>query len=124
AARADFPGGDARALYRSIQKLFALPPETRLLLCHDYLTPTRPSHRWETSVSEQRERNIQINAATTEDGFVQFRTERDKQLATPKLLFASVQINMRAGRLPPPEANGRSYLKIPIRQDEVPAARH
>lgn len=117
AARADFPGGDARALYRSIQTLFALPPESRLFLCHDYLTPTRPSHRWETSVAEQREKNIHINAATTEDEFVKFRIERDKQLATPKLLFASVQINMRAGRLPPPEANGRSYLKIPIRQD-------
>jgi glyoxylase-like metal-dependent hydrolase (beta-lactamase superfamily II) len=117
AARADFPGGDARALYRSIQKLFALPLETRLFLCHDYLTPMRQSHRWETSVAEQREKNIQINAATTEDEFVKFRTERDKQLATPKLLFASVQINMRTGRLPPPEANGRSYLKIPIWQD-------
>jgi glyoxylase-like metal-dependent hydrolase (beta-lactamase superfamily II) len=104
AARADFPGGDARALYHSIQKLFALPPETRLFLCHDYLTPTRQSHRWETSLAEQREKNVQINAATTEDEFVKFRTERDKQLASPKLLFASVQINMRAGCLPPPEA--------------------
>lgn len=113
-ARADFPGGDARALFRSIQKLYALPSETRLFLCHDYLTEKRQTHRWETTVAEQQEHNIQINAATSEEGYVRFRTERDKGLATPTLLFASVEINMRAGQFPPPESNGRSYLKVPI----------
>ncbi len=115
-ARADFPGGDARALYRSIQKLYSLPAETRLYLCHDYLTEQRPVHRFETTVAEQRQYNIQINAATSEEDYVRFRTERDKGLATPKLLFASVQVNMRAGRFPPPESNGRSYLKVPIKR--------
>ncbi|MGH8657272.1 MAG: MBL fold metallo-hydrolase [Gammaproteobacteria bacterium] len=113
-ARADFPGGDAHVLYRSIQKLYALPPETRLFLCHDYLTEKRQIHRWETTMAEQQEHNIHINAATSEETYVQFRNGRDKQLATPKLLFPSVEINMRAGQFPPPESNGRSYLKIPI----------
>jgi len=113
-ARADFPGGDARQLYRSIQKLYALPPETRLFLCHDYLTEKRREHRWETTVAEQQEHNIQINAATSEEAYVQFRNARDRRLATPKLLFPSLEINMRAGHFPPPESNGRSYLKIPI----------
>ncbi len=116
-ARADFPGGDARALYRSIQRLYALPPETRLFLCHDYLTEKRPVHRCETLVSEQKAHNIQIDATTGEEDYVRFRTERDKGLATPKLLFASVQVNMRAGRFPPAESNGRSYLKVPIRRE-------
>jgi glyoxylase-like metal-dependent hydrolase (beta-lactamase superfamily II) len=115
-ARADFPGGDARTLYCSIQKLYALRPDTRLFLCHDYLTEKRQHHRWETTVAEQREHNIQINAATSERAYVEFRTARDKQLATPKLLFPSVEVNIRAGRFPPPESNGRSYLKIPITQ--------
>ncbi len=113
-ARADFPGGDARTLYRSIQRLYALPPETRLFLCHDYLTEKRPVHRFETTVAEQKAHNIQINAETREEDYVRFRIERDKGLATPKLLFPSVQVNMRAGRFPPAESNGRSYLKIPI----------
>ncbi|MGH8507208.1 MAG: MBL fold metallo-hydrolase [Gammaproteobacteria bacterium] len=117
-ARADFPGGDAHTLYRSIQKLYALPPETRLFLCHDYLTEKRQAHRWETTVAEQREYNIQINAGTTEEAYVQFRNARDKQLAAPKLLFPSVEINIRAGRFPPPESNGRSYLKVPITRAE------
>ncbi len=115
-ARADFPGGDARALYHSIQRLYALPPETRLFLCHDYLTPTRQAHRWETTVAEQRAHNIQITAATGEEDYVKFRSERDRGLATPKLLYASVQVNMRAGQFPPPERNGRSYLKVPIKR--------
>jgi glyoxylase-like metal-dependent hydrolase (beta-lactamase superfamily II) len=115
-ARADFPGGDARVLYRSIQKLYALPPETRLFLCHDYLTEKRRVHRFETTVAEQKQHNVQINAATREEDYVRFRTERDRSLATPKLLFASVQINIRAGRFPPPESNGRSYLKVPIKR--------
>ncbi|MGR9106575.1 MAG: MBL fold metallo-hydrolase [Gammaproteobacteria bacterium] len=115
-ARADFPGGDAHDLYRSIQKLFALPAETRLYLCHDYLTETRKEHRWETTVAEQRENNIRLNAATSEEAFVEFRTRRDKELEAPRLLFPSVQMNIRAGQLPPAESNGQSYLKIPIRR--------
>ncbi|MGH8467434.1 MAG: MBL fold metallo-hydrolase [Gammaproteobacteria bacterium] len=116
-ARADFPGGDARMLYRSIQKLYALAPETRLFLCHDYLTEKRRTHRWETAVAEQQEHNIQINAATSEEDYVRFRNARDKQLATPKLLFPSLEINIRAGQFPPPESNGRCYLKVPINRD-------
>ncbi|MFH0342497.1 MAG: hypothetical protein ACHBNF_10275 [Chromatiales bacterium] len=117
-ARADFPGGDARTLYRSIQKLYALPPETRLFLCHDYLTEKRGTYRWEITVAEQQEHNIQINAATSEEAYVRFRNARDKQLATPKLLFPSLEVNMRAGQFPPPESNGCSYLKIPITRAE------
>ncbi|MGH6949542.1 MAG: MBL fold metallo-hydrolase [Gammaproteobacteria bacterium] len=119
-ARADFPGGDARALYRSIQKLYALPPRTRLFLCHDYLAEKRQTHRWETTVAEQQEHNIQINATTSEEAYVEFRNARDKQLATPKLLFPSLEINMRAGQFPPPESNGRSYLKVPITRADYP----
>ncbi|MFH0342490.1 MAG: MBL fold metallo-hydrolase [Chromatiales bacterium] len=119
-ARADFPGGDARTLYRSIQKLYALPPQTRLFLCHDYLTEKRREHRWETTVAEHREHNVQITATTSEEGYVRFRAERDKGLATPKLLFPSLEVNMRAGQFPPPESNGRSYLKIPITRADVP----
>ena len=115
-ARADFPGGDAWALYRSIQRLYALPPETRLFLCHDYLTEKRRVHRFETTVAEQKQHNVQINAATREEDYVRFRSERDRGLATPKLLFASVQVNIRAGRFPPAESNGQSYLKIPIKR--------
>jgi glyoxylase-like metal-dependent hydrolase (beta-lactamase superfamily II) len=114
-ARADFPGGNPRDLYHSIQKLFALPAATRLYLCHDYLTETRREHCWETTVAGQQDQNIVLNAATSEHDFVEFRTKRDKELAAPRLLFPSVQLNIRAGHLPPPESNGRTYLKIPIR---------
>jgi len=113
-ARADFPGGDARELYHSIRRILALPPETRLFLCHDYLGPGRAEHKWETTVAEQRAHNVHVHDGVTEDAFVKLRTERDKLLATPPLLFAAVQVNMRAGRLPAPEANGVSYLKIPV----------
>jgi glyoxylase-like metal-dependent hydrolase (beta-lactamase superfamily II) len=115
-ARADFPGSDTRLLYRSIQRLYALPPEARLFLRHDYLTEKRRVHRFETTVAEQKQHNVQINAATREEDYVRFQTERDRGLATPKLLFASVQVNIRAGRFPPPESNGRSYLKVPIKR--------
>jgi glyoxylase-like metal-dependent hydrolase (beta-lactamase superfamily II) len=115
-ARADFPGGDARDLYRSIRKLFELPPRTRLFLCHDYLTEPRKEHCWQSTVTEQRERNVVLNASTREEDFVAFRTRRDKELPPPRLLFPSVQMNIRAGRMPPPESNGKSYLKIPIRE--------
>lgn len=112
-ARCDFPGGDARQLYRSIQRLLALPPETRLFMCHDY-APGGREYKWETTVAEEREANIHLKGGVTEDAFVEMRTARDKQLAMPVLLLPSVQVNMRAGELPPPEDNGVSYLKIPL----------
>ena len=113
-ARTDFPGGDARRLYRSIQKLLQLPAETRLFLCHDYKAPGRDDFRWETTVGEQR-RNVHLADGVTEDDFVSMRETRDATLSTPKLLLPSIQVNIRAGRLPPAEANGVSYLRIPVR---------
>src|SRR5208337_222617 len=113
-ARADFPGGDARQLYRSIQKIFALPPQTRLFLCHDYLPPGRTEYRWETTIAEQRAHNIQINDGVTEDQFVEIRKRRDATLEMPRLIIPSVQVNMRAGQLPPAEDNGVTYLKVPV----------
>jgi len=114
-ARADFPGGDARQLYRSIRRLLALPPETRLFLCHDYKAPGRETYAWETTVAEERARNIQIHDGISEDAFVAARNARDKTLAAPLLLLPSVQTNIRAGNLPPAEDNGVHYLKIPVR---------
>lgn len=113
-ARTDFPGGDARQLYRSIQKLLSLPGETRLFLCHDYKAPGRDEFQWETKVADQR-RNVHLAACVTEDEFVRMREERDATLSTPKLLLPSIQVNIRAGRLPPAEENGVSYLRIPVR---------
>lgn len=113
-ARCDFPGGDARQLYRSIQKIFALPPETRLFLCHDYKAPGRDEYRWETTVAEQRASNIHVHDGAPEDDFVAMRTARDATLSMPRLILPSVQVNMRAGDLPPPEENGVRYLKLPL----------
>ena len=113
-ARADFPGGDARKLYRSIQKIFALPDETRMFLCHDYKAPGRDEYRWETTVGEQKHSNIHVHAGISEEEFVAMRTARDKTLAMPRLILPSVQVNMRAGRLPDPEDNGVRYLKLPL----------
>ena len=113
-ARCDFPGGDARTLYRSIQKIFDLPDKTRLFMCHDYKAPGRGEFAWETTVAEQRAKNIHIRDGVSEDEFVAMREERDKGLAMPKLLLPSVQVNMRAGAMPPPEENGFSYLKTPV----------
>lgn len=118
-ARADFPGGDARALYRSIRRLFALPPATRLFLCHDYKpAPTRGSGRadfaFETTVAAQRANNIHVREGVSEADFVAMREARDKTLATPQLLLPSIQVNLRSGALPPAEANGVSYLRIPV----------
>lgn len=113
-ARTDFPGGDAGTLYRSIQKVLSLPPETRLFLCHDYKAPGRDAFAWETSVSAERERNIHVHDGVTEEDFVKMRTERDAVLDMPALILPSVQVNMRAGNLPPEEDNGVSYLKIPV----------
>lgn len=113
-ARADFPGGDAATLYRSIQKLLALPNSTRVFLCHDYKAPGRDAFAWESTVKEQRESNVHLRLDTTEQEFVSMRNERDQSLAAPTLLLPSVQVNIRAGELPPPEKNGISYLKIPL----------
>lgn len=112
-ARADFPGGDARTLYRSIQKLLALPPETRLFVCHDYKPEGRDDYAWETTIGEER-KNKHI-AGASEDDFVAMRESRDAGLAAPLLLLPSIQTNIRAGRLPPTEANGVSYIKIPVK---------
>lgn len=115
-ARADFPGGDARALYRSIRRLLDLPPATRLFLCHDYLPKEgRGTHAWETTVADQRARNVHAHDGVSEDDFAAMRTARDKGLPAPRLLLPSVQVNIRAGRLPPAAANGVTYLKIPVK---------
>jgi glyoxylase-like metal-dependent hydrolase (beta-lactamase superfamily II) len=113
-ARCDFPGGDARQLYQSIQKILALPPETRLFLCHDYKAPGRDDYAWQTSVADEKTKNIHVHEGISEDDFVQMRTERDKTLDMPVLILPSVQVNMRAGDLPPAEGNGVRYLKIPL----------
>jgi glyoxylase-like metal-dependent hydrolase (beta-lactamase superfamily II) len=113
-ARCDFPGGDAKTLYRSIHKVLALPPETRLFLCHDYKAPGRDAFAWETTVADELKKNIHVNEGVGEDEFVKMRTERDQTLDMPVLILPSVQVNMRAGHLPPPEDNGISYLKIPV----------
>ena len=112
-ARADFPGGDAATLYHSIEKILALPPETRLFVCHDY-GPDGRAIAWETTVAEQRARNKHVRAGISEAEFVKMRTERDKCLSVPQLLIPSIQINLRAGELPPPEDNGISYIKVPL----------
>ena len=113
-ARCDFPGGDAGVLYDSIQKLFALPEETRMFLCHDYKAPGRDTFVWETTVAEQKRANIHVRTGTTRASFIAMRTARDKTLAMPALILPSVQINMRAGNMPPAEDNGLSYLKLPL----------
>ena len=113
-ARCDFPGGDARTLFRSIQKIMALPDDTRLFMCHDYLPDSRSDYAWETTVGEQRKNNIHVHEGVSEEDFVQMRTERDKKLQMPRLILPSVQVNMRAGHFPPAEDNGVSYLKIPV----------
>ena len=112
-ARCDFPGGDAHTLYRSIRRLLSLPPETRLFMCHDY-PPNGREVRWTCTVADQRAQNIHVHDGITEDAFVEMRTRRDATLEMPVLILPSVQVNIRAGALPPPEANGVSYLKIPV----------
>ena len=114
-ARTDFPGGDARQLYRSIHKLLALPPETRLFMCHDYKAPGRDDFAWQTTVGEQRAGNVHIGAGVSEDDYVAMRETRDATLSAPKLLLPAIQVNIRAGRMPPPEENGVSYLRIPVK---------
>jgi glyoxylase-like metal-dependent hydrolase (beta-lactamase superfamily II) len=114
-ARADFPGGDARMLYRSIQKLLSLSPETRLFMCHDYKAPGRDDYAWETTVGEERARNVHVGKGVSEDEFVAMRERRDATLAAPVLLLPSIQVNIRAGKFPPAESNGVRYLKVPVK---------
>jgi glyoxylase-like metal-dependent hydrolase (beta-lactamase superfamily II) len=112
-ARADFPGGDARTLYRSISRVLALPAETRLFMCHDYGADGREI-RWETTVADERANNIHVRDGMSEDDYVTIRTARDATLSAPRLILPAIQVNMRAGQFPPPEADGRRYLKVPI----------
>lgn len=114
-ARADFPGGDARSLYRSIQRILSLPAETRLFMCHDYKAPGRDAYAWETTVGEERARNVHVRDGVSEDEFVAMREARDAKLAAPLLLLPSIQVNIRAGKFPPAESNGVHYLKIPVK---------
>jgi glyoxylase-like metal-dependent hydrolase (beta-lactamase superfamily II) len=114
-ARADFPGGNARSLYRSIKRLLALPSSTRLFMCHDYKAPGRDHYAWETTVAEERANNRHVKDGVSEDDFVSMRQARDATLAAPELLMPSIQVNMRAGMLPPADENGVRYLKIPVR---------
>lgn len=113
-ARADFPGGNASDLYRSIRKLLALPPETTLWMCHDYKAPGRNEYAWQTTVAEERARNVHVHDGIEEKDFVAMRTARDKTLAMPVLILPSVQVNIRAGQMPPPEDDGKVYLKLPV----------
>ena len=113
-ARADFPGGDARIMYRSIQKILSLPEDTKLYMCHDYKAPGRDQYRWETTVAEERAANVHVGEGKSEDEFVAMREARDSSLEMPTLILPSVQVNIRAGEMPPAEDNGVSYLKVPI----------
>jgi glyoxylase-like metal-dependent hydrolase (beta-lactamase superfamily II) len=112
-ARCDFPGGDARSLYRSIHKILSLPDQTRLFVGHDYGTELRP-HAWETTVGEEKRENICVGEAVSEEEFITMRQERDQTLNPPRLIWPSIQVNMRGGAMPPAEKNGISYLKIPL----------
>ncbi len=113
-ARCDFPGGDAAALYRSIHKLFTLADNTRLFMCHDYKAPGRKEYANETTVADERRDNVHVHEGISEADFVRMRTERDRTLGMPRLILPSVQVNMRAGRMPPAEDNGQVYLKVPV----------
>lgn len=113
-ARCDFPGGDARVLFQSIRTLFALPDATRLFMCHDYKAPGRDDFRFQTTVGEERAHNVHVHEGIAESDFVAMRSDRDATLGMPTLILPSVQINMRAGQLPPAEENGTRYLKIPL----------
>ena len=113
-ARCDFPGGDARTLYRSIQKILALPPETKVFVGHDYLSESRKTHDWETTVAAQRAENIHLRGGVSEADFVARREARDATLAPPNLILPSLQVNIRAGEMPPPDRDGRVYLRLPV----------
>ena len=113
-ARADFPGGDARKLYRSVRRLMSLPDSARVFLCHDYKAANRNEFAWETTILAERAGNVHLHDGVTEDNFVEMRRARDATLEMPNLILPSLQVNMRAGRLPPPDDNGTSYLKLPL----------
>ena len=113
-ARTDFPGGDSATLYQSIQRIFQLPDQTRLFMCHDYKAPGRDQFAWQTTVAEQRKNNVHIHQGVSQDEFVDFRDTRDATLGMPKLILPSIQVNIRAGELPPAEDNGVVYLKTPL----------
>ncbi|MCC7427358.1 MAG: MBL fold metallo-hydrolase [Alphaproteobacteria bacterium] len=113
-ARADFPGGDARTLYRSIRRILDLPAGTRLFICHDYKAPGREAYAWETTVAEERARNPHVRDGIAEEDFVAMRTARDKTLSMPTLIIPSIQVNMRAGRMPPADTDGHVYLRWPL----------
>ena len=114
-ARADFPGGDAAQLYRSIKRLLALPPETRLFMCHDYLPKNgRTEYVWQTTVEAERANNVHVHDGVSEADYVAMRNARDKTLSAPALLLPSIQVNMRAGKLPPADKNGVHYIRVPI----------
>ena len=115
-ARADFPGGDARRLFRSVRRLMKLPDETRVFLCHDYKAPNRDEYVWETTMLAERTGNVHIHEGVSEDQFVEMRTQRDATLGMPKLILPALQVNMRGGHLPEPEDDGVSYLKLPVNQ--------
>ncbi|HEY5722606.1 MAG TPA: MBL fold metallo-hydrolase [Allosphingosinicella sp.] len=114
-ARTDFPGGDSRLLYRSIRRLLELPGETRMFLCHDYKAPGRDEFAWETSVAEQRESNLHLRGEVSEESFVEMRRARDSTLPPPALLYPAIQVNIRAGRFPPPDADGKVRLRLPAK---------
>ena len=113
-ARADFPGGDAGQLYRSIRRLLSLPPKTRMFLCHDYKAPGRDVYAWETTVEAQRDHNVHVHDGVSQEAFVSMRTARDATLSMPTLILPSVQVNMRGGHFPAPDENGITYLKLPV----------
>lgn len=115
-ARADFPGGDSRTLFQSIQRLYELDPDTRVFLCHDYKAPGRDEYQWESTIAEQRASNIHVHKGVTEDQFAKVRDERDAQLAIPTLLIPSVQVNMRGGELPAADEHGKRFLKVPLNE--------
>lgn len=113
-ARCDFPGGSAETMYDSVQKILALPDDTRIFVGHDYKAPDRAHYAWESTVGEQKAANVHVGANKSRDEFVKMRTERDATLGMPKLIIPSLQVNIRAGRMPPAEDNGRTYLKVPV----------
>jgi glyoxylase-like metal-dependent hydrolase (beta-lactamase superfamily II) len=123
-ARADFPGGDAHRLYRSIRKLLSLPDGTRLFMCHDYKAPGRDVYAWETTVKAERENNVHVKEGVRENAFVKMREARDATLAAPRLLLPSIQVNIRAGKFPAAHVNGVSYLTIPVKFKNAEAALH
>jgi len=113
-ARADFPGGDAAQLYRSIRRILDLPAATRVFLCHDYKAPGREIYQWETTIEEQRTSNIHIHDGIAEQSFIEFRNKRDSELGMPKLILPSIQVNIRAGEMPPADESGVVFLKLPV----------